>query len=179
MTQLNLRSIADLSWSLFTALLAVALSLFISTASDAQPTAGDPSRALEWNAPATTIAGWTPTMFVVGDPKLVASALRGLSRIIHPSNNSASALLPTIKIGLLISLMFACVAWFSKGKIAWTGWAGMVFLSYIMFIQSTTVIVQSYFTYSGSVMSAAATSADSHSAMRQPTMRRLQTSMMR
>ena len=154
MTQLNLRSIADLSRSLFTALLAVALSLFISTASDAQPTAGDPSRALEWNAPATTIAGWTPTMFVVGDPKLVASALRGLSRIIHPSNNSASALLPTIKIGLLISLMFACVAWFSKGKIAWTGWAGMVFLSYIMFIQSTTVIVQSYFTYSGSVMSA-------------------------
>lgn len=97
-----------------------------------------------------------PTIWVVGDPHLVATALRGVARVIHPNGGSGKStlLMPAVRLGLVISLFFACVAFFTKGKIAWASWLGMTLVAYTLFINTSSVLVQTYFTYSGSQLAA-------------------------
>lgn len=129
--------------------------LFISFLLSAQGHAQAPD-ALTWTNATPNGLNFTPTLYVVGDPKLPAAALRGLSRIIHPQGGSSggdSLLIPAVKAGLLIALFFACAAWFSKGQMGLVSWLSVCFVAWLMFIQTSTVRVQTYFTYSGSTLS--------------------------
>lgn len=138
---------------------AIPVALLVLSPVPAQAQSQPSGQALAWSGPTGWSGTWMPTLYVVGDPKMVATALSGVSRIIHPANSSGtptgadSSLLAAVRTGLLISLFFACVAYFTKGKINIFGWAGMVFLGWAMFIQTSPVMVQSYFTYGGGTVS--------------------------
>lgn len=140
-------------------LLILALVLACAPQSMGQPSQGQPFR---WDGAGgqtvTTVNGrsFIPTIWVVGDPHLVASALRGVARVIHPTggDGGSTLLMPAVRLGLLISLFFACVAYFTKGKIAWASWLGMTLVAYMLFINTSSVMVQTYFSYSGAQLAA-------------------------
>lgn len=134
-------------------LLVLAVLLCINTSAYAQSA---PQGVLPWEQAGRNnvdIGGSSDpvTIYVVGDPGLVASALRGVSRIISPSSGS-SVLLRAVQISLLISLIFAITAWFTRGQMRLIPFLGMMFLSWIMFLNTTNVRVQTYFSYSGAAI---------------------------